>query len=229
MPSTSLASLRDGLNEVEDLQRANPTPTGSMPRQPEITQAIDRASVVMLSGHLEGYIYDINVEAAAVVNNSAIYSTRLPQVLRLVHSKPALEDLAATGWETDSRARKLETFVTLESWLWHASTGGQLVAERLLFWMKTPKPDALRRYYRYWGIEDIFATITRTASVRGNLWLRIQELVEKRNSIAHGDKSVAATQSDVDSYAKAVWTFAERADRALAAQLARVCQCPRPW
>jgi hypothetical protein len=229
MPSASLASLQDGLEEVRDLQRANPTPTGLAPRQPEITQAIGRASVVILSSHLEGYIDGVNLEVTAVVNHGGVDSTRLPQILRLVHSKPAVEALAATAWEGNPRALKLAEFLASEGWLWAASLGGRLEADRLLIWMKSPMPDDLVRYYRHWGIEDIFQAITRAPHVRSDLRLRIKELVEKRNAIAHGDQSTAATQNDVVAYIKAVATFAERADRVLAQQVSRICGTGRPW
>lgn len=110
-----------------------------------------------------------------------------------------------------------------------ADQKGALEPDRLLMWMKSPNPKALVRYFRYWGIEDIFGRITRATHTRDYLWLRIKELVDKRNSIAHGDLATSATAADVRAYVKAVQTFAERSDAALAHQLSRLCAIDRPW
>ena len=96
-------------------------------------------------------------------------------------------------------------------------------------WMKSPSPKALMRYFRYWGIDDIFTRITRASHTRDDLWRRLKELVDKRNSIAHGDLATSATASDVRAYLKAVQRFAVRSDVALAQQLATMCGIDRPW
>ena len=38
---------------------------------------------------------------------------------------------------------------------------------------------------------------------------KIQELVDKRNNIAHGDLTAEATYQDIASYRKVVWTFSD--------------------
>ena len=79
------------------------------------------------------------------------------------------------------------------------------------------------------GIEDIFTRITRAPHTRDDLWRRLKELVDKRNSIAHGDLATAATAADIRAYVKAVHTFAVRSDAVLARQLSAVCAIDRPW
>jgi hypothetical protein len=59
--------------------------------------------------------------------------------------------------------------------------------------------------------------------------MRIDELVTKRNNIAHGDFTVEATYLDVVQYRSAVKTFCERADRRMSSQLARLAAAKRPW
>ena len=69
------------LQRVTALQRANPSPTGSAPALPEVTRAIGRASVVILSSHFERYLYAVNEEACTVVERAGIaasFGSRLP-------------------------------------------------------------------------------------------------------------------------------------------------------
>ena len=222
MPSDALNALLLALKEVDLLQRINPTPTGAAPDQPEITRAVGRASVVLLSSHLERYIRSINEEAVSVVNSTAVLGPQLPQPLRLLHSKSIVEELAGTTWDNETRAAKLAMLAQTETWLWLPSETGSLDHSRLLVWMKSPKSEQIQRYFRYWGIDDIFSKITYKQRTRSHLWLKIDELVDKRNNVAHGDLSTEATQADVRTYSKVVETFCVRSDRQLGRRLGRL-------
>jgi hypothetical protein len=80
-----------------------------------------------------------------------------------------------------------------------------------------------------WGITDIFSEITRKPTTRGRLWLRISDLVDKRNNIAHGDFTAEATYLDIVQYREAVRTFCARSDGRMAQQIAMILECGRPW
>lgn len=232
MSSHALDTLQAALVEVDLLQKASPTRLGGAPSQPAITRAIGRASVVLLSGHLERYIRNVNEEAVACVNSCGVIGSQLPKRLRLLHSKNAIEDLASTSWDGDGRVKSLERFSQSETWLWGASGNGALEHGRLIRWMRAPLPREIIRYYRYWEIEDIFTSITRTAHTRKHIWLKMTEMTEmteKRNNIAHGDLAIEATQADVQSYMKVVKQFGARSDRKLSHRLARMLSISNPW
>lgn len=229
MASLSLVSLEDGIAEVRELQAAAPRLTGSTPGALSLTRAVGRASVVILSSHLEGYIDSVNLEAASVVNAVGIQAAQLSESLRLLHTKPAVEVLTGTSWEGQARAKHLSEFVTTDAWLWGSGGVGVLEPDRLLMWMKSPNPKALTRYFRYWGIDDIFERITRAPHTKDDLWRRLKELVDKRNAIAHGDLGTSVTAADIRAYLRAVETFAARSDAALARQLSRLCAIEAPW
>lgn len=95
--------------------------------------------------------------------------------------------------------------------------------------MKAPHPDNLVRFFRLWGTHDIFSAITRKETSRKTLWLGVQGLVDLRNNIAHGDYSAQATQQDVRRYMRSIMEFCNRADRHVAAVVARRYATPRPW
>jgi hypothetical protein len=181
----------------------------------------------LLSSHFERYFYAVNEELVVFLNAHLQHSGPLPLDLRLLHSAAPIDDLGRTGWE--HRHNKLERFVSEDAWLWTQNARGSLSHDRLLGWMRAPKPESLVRYYRYWGVSDIFTSVTRNANTRSALWLGVRGLVELRNNIAHGDFAAQATQADIRRYVVQVQRFCERADRVLSRQVQRTFAIPRPW
>lgn len=227
MASGSLVAFRRGLVEVDELQRADPTPLGAAPANPEIARVIGRASVVLLSSHFERYIYAINEEATQLLNEAEIQGHLLPEGIRLLHSQPPIDALIATSWE--KRSEQLTSFIEMEGWLWRTGMSGVLDHNRFLMWMKAPSHKNLVRYFRTWGIDDVFKTITRATHTQSELRLRVDELVQKRNNIAHGDLSIEATHTDVASYRAVTMKFSERADRVLGRAVGKLIGQRTAW
>jgi hypothetical protein len=229
MPSQALLALEAAIEEVVSLQSANPSPSGATPQDPGVTRAVGRASVVLLVSHYERYVHSLNEEAVSWTNTQQVRGDALPENIRLLHAKVGVEELVATSWESSPRADRLKTFATSETWLWRQGENGTLDHLRLLLWMKSPNPKSVQRYFRYWGIDDIFSAITTRQHTKTDLYLRITELVDKRNAIAHGDLSTEATQADVRSYIRAVKTFCTRTDKKVARQISRILSTTHPW
>jgi hypothetical protein len=227
LASKVLAALLDGIQEVRDLLRANPTPLGNLPGRPQVVRAINRASVVLLSSHLERYVRAVNEEAVAQINQVTIGGSTLLERFRLQHSRDAIEMMLETQW--DNRATQLSAFVLTDAWLWGNVPKGDLEADRLVGWLKSPSPERINRLFELWGIPDMFGKVTRRPHTRARLWLKLNELVEKRNNIAHGDATTTATYQDVASYLAAVRAFCSRADGVLARALARQLSIAKPW
>jgi hypothetical protein len=228
MPSAAVVSLRAAVQEVAILQAANPSPTGSAPQKPDLTRVIGRACVVLLSSHFERYIYAVNEEAVDRIRNSGAHSSMIPLDIRLQHSRQPIDELGATEWV--QRRQGLEALSTTEAPLWIVNgISSKLQSDRLLTWMRSPKCREIVRYYRLWGITDIFTAVTRKPHTRSDLWLQLTSLVDKRNSIAHGDATTEATQEDIRTYRRSVVTFCSSADTVLSRRLARLFGFPRPW
>lgn len=138
----------------------------------------------------------------------------LTERLRLQHSRVAIRHLANTEWT--HRADGLRRFSQGDAWLWSEAEKSSLEHRRIIAWMKSPKPEEVIRYYRLWGINDIFSSITRKSNTRRRFFLKLTELVEKRNNIAHGDFGTEATANEVREYRAIMSMFCDRVDRRLA-------------
>jgi hypothetical protein len=147
----------------------------------------------------------------------------------LLHSRASIEDLALTSWK--NRGTKLREFFRSDGALWsEAGVTGNLDHSRLLAWMKSPKPQDVRRFYGQYGIDNIFDSVTRKKKTQGHLWLVLSELVEKRNNIAHGDAQTEALPAQVTLYTNGVMKFANSADLVLARTLRSACgESHPPW
>lgn len=227
MSSEACQVLEQGLQEALELLQADPTPRGGLSPNPALTRAVTRACVVILCSHFERYLRSATEEAVALLNKSEVQGESLPERFRLQHSRTAIEDLARMQWP--NRAKSLEIFVKQDAWLWGKAEKGTLDHRRLLQWMKSPKPNEVKRLFRLWDIDDIFAAITRKSSTRQQFYFRLDGLVNKRNNIAHGDIATETTASEVREYIKTVAVFCDRVDRRLARMLEKSLGIDCDW
>lgn len=217
MSSRALLDLQGGVNEVRALRTYYPAPARGLPSGDRAlaVSAHGRACVVLLSSHLDRYVYAVNEEAVECINGSLCRLDRFPEIFLLQHSRGAVDSLFARSWE--KRAASLREFVADHGAIWSTpGSAGALRHDEMLTWMKSPAPENLKRFYRLYGIDDIFQKVTRRPHSRSLLYLSLRELVEKRNNIAHGDSATRAVSSDVTRYLTAVTKFASSADRVLA-------------
>jgi hypothetical protein len=215
--STALLDLLAGADEVRALRTHFPVPNRGLPTGDKAlaVKAHGRACVVQWSSHLDRYVYAVNEEAIEWINYSSCELSRFPEVFLLQQSRRVVDELAGRSWE--KRASPLRDFVATHGVIWNSpGRAGTLIHGELLTWMKSPAPENLVRFYRMYGIEDIFDKVTRKPGPRSLLYLGLRELVEKRNNIAHGDSATQALPADVTRYLVAVRKFAESADKVLA-------------
>lgn len=226
MPSAAIQSLAVSVEEVEHLLSALESAGPIGPRL-DRARVVGRAGVVLLSSHFERYLYAVNEEAVAFINSTKVPSERVPAPIRLLHCREPIDKLGGTEWT--NRTGQLVSFVDEDSWLWSAGRTGSIKPDRLLAWMRSPKPAALIRYFGYWGVTDIFKAVTRTPNTRTRMAFLVSELVDKRNNIAHGDFTAQATKVDVQRYAHTVLTFCGRADKVLARAIKKTFDAGLPW
>jgi hypothetical protein len=228
VPSEALGGLVEGIAEVRSLRELWLARDRDLKTEKQLERASSRARVVLLCSHYERYIYALNENAVDALSESNISTSEVPQIIRLLHSRTSIDDIAVTSW--DNRQSKLTEYSSDEYRLWQPGTRFLgLIPERILQSMKAPTPREVRRFFSYWGIPDIFDEVTRKPVTRKRLWLKLSELVEKRNGIAHGDFGVDVESVEVTTYLNAVSSFCTSSDRVMARAVSRITGRGVPW
>lgn len=213
MTSQALKDLLRGLTEVAELQKLNPEPPGARPSRDhaESARAMNRASLVMISSHYERYIRGINEESCNIINSNGINSSRIPYKIKLLHSRKLIDSVSLTSWE--HRRGELEILFVNNAWLWLTDREGTLQHNQLIDWMGSPKIANVLRYFKQWNIEDIFSFCSLPRPVEVKIRIRLKELVEKRNDIAHGNYNTSSDAASIKEYIACLTVFCTIIDR----------------
>jgi len=229
MSSKALDDLKKGVDEVKYLRRLSPLKDAiATGVKASTARAHGRACVVLLNSHYERYLRAVNEEALNWLIGSSIKSEELPEIIRLMHSRAAIDRISETNW--DKRGEMLVEFADIDAKLWSKSTVLPSLESSKILIMKAPHSREVKRFYAMYGIIDIFSKATRRPDRRSHLWLKLQEMVDKRNNIAHGDFTTEALPSEISSYLDAVLKFCSSSDKIFAKQLKTIAKSATlPW
>ncbi len=228
MISRALTDLSVRLDEVRLLARMDPGREQSR-QSPLASNAVNRACIVLLCAHLEGFLEDLVIEALDTMARLRTPVAQLPLVLRALHVEEHLKGLESIK-DRNARAPRIEQMFQREAGLW--TTGSCLTTSMLrpsmvCAEMSNPGSTEVRQFLRILDV-DIEQYLRDAGSI--DLLGRINGLVSMRNAIAHGDLEAKATHGDVDKYIELVEQLAGAIEAATAATVQRICDLPQmPW
>lgn len=229
MTSAARLDLNTRLDEVRVLAAQDPSRRSSDPFGRPLSSALNRACLILLSAHLEGFLEDLAVEAldALVAANTPVH--RLPLMLRAAHAEEHLARLDPIK-DRNARAPRIQTLFENEMALW---VGGNTLspemvrAKTVCGSMDNPGSTQVRHFLEMLGV-DIRAHLQERG--RTSTLSLVDTLVGRRNAIAHGDSSATVTGKDTDDYLAAVGELADEIDDAVSGS---VLACSggntRPW
>jgi len=190
---------------------------------------VNRACLVLLSAHLEGFLEDLVVEALdALVQNGARVE-RLPLLLRAIHAEEHLRAIEPMK-DRNARAPRIGKLFSAESPMWVTGTivQRQMVRQKTVCSeMENPGSREIRQFLALVGVD-----IAHFLESRGAMFAlsRIDGLVGRRNAIAHGEASTSATFKDVDGYLSNVEELSQHIDAAVADTVKGICLAMTlPW
>lgn len=228
MTSQSFQDLSARLAEVASLSQADPARSADFSRT-QFSGAVNRASIVLLSAHLEGYLEDVVVEAMdSLVQHSALVEN-IPRLLRALHVEDHIATMEPVK-DRKARAVRIEKLFKAEaSWWVHGAVvqATMLRQQTVCSEMSNPGAREVKQFLELVGV-DLDAYLRSTGA--DDLLRQLNGLVGRRNAIAHGEVSAQATYSDVDAYMTLVEGLCSEIDSAIASSVQAICNIAvLPW
>ncbi|WP_140873504.1 MAE_28990/MAE_18760 family HEPN-like nuclease [Myxococcus xanthus] len=237
MTSQARKDLTGRLDEVQLLSSSDPVrkaqaiqPTlNPSTSEMKLSNAINRACLILLSAHVEGFLEDVVVEALDALVTHGANVDQLPLLLRALHAEDHLKNIEHLK-DVNMRAPKIEKMFITEAALWGIGTPIQqqmIRAKMVCGEMNNPGSREMRRFLALLGV-DIENHLSRAGAA--NLTNQLNGLVGKRNAIAHGEVGASATFTDIDNYLSMISELCRHIDDAVAETIRKICKLSAlPW
>lgn len=213
----SYSEFIDSLREVETLLGAHPiTPLGSGTtvshmQERQLVNAVTRACVVMLVAHFEGFVKAALTELIDEICQAKPPARRIPEALLELHTRERIQEIFGT--EGPDRIHRTRRLFTTYAQLWDSdrAVNPHLLSAKVLTRQFTnAKPEILESVFSLLGVNDLIteaethvnaaiaAREDGTTSLKVDV--KLTEIVERRNKIAHGDRTEKPTPFEVEGY-----------------------------
>ena len=165
--------------------------------------AINRASIVMLCSHFQGYIEDVILEFLYNVINGNVSARMIPPRLKHELCREGLEPLSKDF--NDNLPSKIESFIGSHHDLW--CTDQVLISDNYpplnekQWILGEPGSEKIVRIIKKIGMADPWNEILKVPTNK-LLKTRLNTLVHKRNYIAHGVIDTSASSLDIEAQIK---------------------------
>ena len=182
--------------------------------------ALVRGSVVLLSGHIEGYVKELGEIAISSLYEKAVPRADLPDQFFYFVSRSLLSSINESK-EPETIGRNVFRFIGsdhAEHWSRHGSFNREIDAEQFNQGFANPKVDQICRYFRRFGYGDFRRDLMKTLQGSYQITVNsIDHLVDTRNAIAHGDKDEVKTASEAMAFVRIARQFCATTDSLFAA------------
>ena len=233
MASAALTDFLEGrLPDVRALVARRPRRRGSAlllsPKLQTAARAVNKASIVILVAHLEGFVEDLIGNVIDELHRQLPATSDVPRVLLAEHVLGDINIIAAMT-DRERRADRIADLFASRAGLWLSQTlvGGSLNAEVIAAKLGNPGAKELGRVMGLLGISEIFTDIILPDG--GDPARRINEIVGIRNAIAHGVET-SVTDDDITQYVDSVEAIGIGLDAVASRHVKIICQSATlPW
>lgn len=220
----SIAS-RDPLSEKRP---ANPT------LERDITNAVTRSCIVMLVAHFEGFVKSALTELIDAIRQAKPPARRIPDALLELHTRGRINEIFGTQGPT--RIHRTRALFTNYAQLWdedHSINPSIISAKILVRQFTSATPEVLSEVFSLLDISDIIPQITihvnNAIASRGDnattvkADVKLNEIVRKRNNVAHGDKEEKLTPVEIENYKVFLTDVAEKISLVIEERIQHCC------
>jgi hypothetical protein len=158
-----------------------------------------RASIVLLSAHLEAYIKELGEVALTGIHMKSVSRTDLASRFYYHISKDMIDEVKDTA-DHDKIADKIFAFLNTDLSYW-SRTGPfpeALPLDRFNRGFSNPAFDKIKGYFNRFGYSGYTTDLAHSLNVNYIVTINmVDHLVATRNKIAHGDLAATKTPTDV--------------------------------
>jgi hypothetical protein len=185
----------------------------SLRRGSEIS-ALCRGAVVLLSSHIEAYVKELGEHTLDSIHAKCVCRSKLaPQFFYHV-SKAKIEAIRSTS-QPDKIAQHVQSFVDVETAFWSTTDPlpAPISSQAFNKGFSNPSFDKVNAYFGRFGHvrfrRDFFRCLGHDAQTTVN---NLDQIVDTRNSIAHGEISATKTPSEVKQMIRTARIFCRTTD-----------------
>jgi hypothetical protein len=228
MPSPALTTLRSQrIVEVRALLGLRPARGVKERIHTVAADAVNRAVVVVLTAHLEGFVEDLVGDIIDEIHALEPDVDRLPRELLAAQVLPEMR-LIAEMHDPAKIVTRVDELFRASAPLWTVGdlAAGALSAVLVTGEMSNPGGKEISRLFGLLGMNDVFANVQLPDQADPEK--RTNEIVGIRNSVAHGG-SPTVTDDQASEYISSVEALCDGLDIAAVAHISSICGAPASW
>jgi RiboL-PSP-HEPN len=176
--------------------------------------ALCRASIVLLSSHLEGYVENLADVILQRIFQRALSKQKLAPRFLYYFSKDLLDELYDTR-DPDKIAMKMKVLFQRDGDIWstNGAFGAQLPSDRFIADFSNPSFEKIKRFVARFGYNDYTGDLGHLLKANYQPCINmVDNVINQRNKIAHGDAVATATPGDVADMLRLMRQFCRATD-----------------
>jgi hypothetical protein len=190
--------------------------------------ALCRGAIVLLSGHIQGYVEDVGDAILESMYRNRAEKSAFNKRLLYYLSQDIIRDIRTHGENVDRVCERVQLLVERDAELWSLNPHfvSPLSSERFKHGFGNPNTDDIRRYIGRFGYDEYRMDVQRYLGARSLAVINmVDNVVGQRTKIAHGDFVVTATPADLADMIGLVQEYCRATDQVVGSWC-RQKRCP---
>lgn len=180
----------------------------------EATRGLCRGGIVLLCGHIEGYIEDLAILGLNGLADNNISKEKVAIVFRYYLSQDLISEITDTK-DHQALSEKIDGFIKRDGHIWDSSPNFShpVQVDKFVGRFSTPTHENIRAFFRRFGFTSFHGDLA--TRLKGNMPVctnMVEQVVIQRNRIAHGDFSEYGTPADLEQMCKYVRLYCRHTD-----------------
>ena len=176
--------------------------------------ALCRGGIVLLCSHIEGYVEDLGELAIARIEARQLAKKKMTAAFKYYLSRDIIRDIQGMN-DPIKIATRVEDLLVRDGHIWGQQRNftGPLSPDAFCSDFATPRHKRIKRFFNRFGYskfeEELSHYLHRDYMASKNM---VNQVVEQRNGIAHGDFSIVGAPSDLKDMIRFIKLYCRATD-----------------